>query len=620
VARYRAFISYSHRDRAVTAWLHRALEGYRLPGKLVGAATALGPAPSRLTPIFRDRDELPASGNLGRELNAALADSLFLVVVCSPASARSQWVDQEVLTFKRLGGEDRILALIVAGEPNTADDECFPPSLRFQLGPDGELSNCAAHPIAADLRPDGDGKRMATLKLVAGLTGVALDQLVQREAQRRYRRLAATAVAGFSGMALTGALALYANARRIEADRESATARATSDYLVATFALANPTTENPRAVTAYTILERSAERARTELAGQPVVQARLIGTLGQAYVNLGLYPQAEEAVERSMPAILNAGPDGAPALVSLADSLAGQGRFDEAMRITARVHAMLADRPKGWENLEARSAVIEGMAWRDKGDPVRSLRAFGRALTLYTSLRHLDERRIAAVLENRGLLLIDDKQFAAAEVSLSRSLAIFRRLDGDDHLSTGQAWFALAKCALSRGDLPLASARMDKALAIERRILDADNPILADALTVRGQILQGEGRLPQAEQALAEAVAIYKKRFGKPHFMIGITEVYLALAQADRREFRAALATMDDAKHNYDVSYGKLHPNHGDLLVNRATVLARAGRLAEARQDCAEGLSILAQTLGPTANYTKTMAATCAALPARGNG
>ena len=56
---------------------------------------------------------------------------------------------------------------------------------------------------------------------------------------------------------------------------------------------------------------------------------------------------------------------------------------------------------------------------------------------------------------------------------------------------------------------------------------------------------------------------------------------------------------MDDAKHNYDVSYGKIHPNHGDLLVNRASVLARAGRLDEARTDCAAGLKILSDTLGP---------------------
>ena len=300
---------------------------------------------------------------------------MFLVVVCSPASARSKWVDQEVLTFKRLGGEDRILALIVAGEPNAADEECFPPSLRFQLGPDGELSDRAAHPIAADLRPDGDGKRMATLKLVAGLTGVALDQLVQREAQRRYRRLAATAIAGFSGMALTGALALYANARRIEADRESATARATSDYLVATFALANPTNENPRAVTAYTILERSAERARTELAGQPVVQARLIGTLEPSLCQSGAVSSGGGG-GRTVDA---RGPERGPGRRAGPGLTREQPREPGALRRGDADHRARPRRcsrpgPRAGKILEARSAVIEGMAWRDKGDPVRSLR------------------------------------------------------------------------------------------------------------------------------------------------------------------------------------------------------------------------------------------------------
>jgi hypothetical protein len=74
------------------------------------------------------------------------------------------------------------------------------------------------------------------------------------------------------------------------------------------------------------------------------------------------------------------------------------------------------------------------------------------------------------------------------------------------------------------------------------------------------------------------------------------------------------LATLDDAKHNYDISYGKVHANHGDLLVNRATVLARAGRMEEAKADCAAGLVILRDTLGADSAYTKSMAETCLKL------
>src|SRR5690349_25090947 len=81
---YRAFISYSHRDKAMAMRLHRALESFRIPKKLIGTETPFGPAPGRLTPIFRDREELPASPDLGAELSAAIRGSMFLVLICSP--------------------------------------------------------------------------------------------------------------------------------------------------------------------------------------------------------------------------------------------------------------------------------------------------------------------------------------------------------------------------------------------------------------------------------------------------------------------------------------------------------------------------------------------------------
>ena len=101
---------------------------------------------------------------------------------------------------------------------------------------------------------------------------------------------------------ITGGLAFYANERRIEANeqrmiaqREAAAARAASDYLVGTFELSNPATENPKTITALTILGRSAERARTELADQAGrSRFALMSTLGRAYNNLGLTNEARD--------------------------------------------------------------------------------------------------------------------------------------------------------------------------------------------------------------------------------------------------------------------------------------------------------------------------------------
>lgn len=183
--RYCAFISYRHADKAWGDWLHRALETYRVPLALVGTEGAGGTVPPRVRPVFRDREELAAAHDLGAEINEALRDSASLVVICSPRSARSKWVNEEILTFKRLGRADRIFPIVVAGEPNAADpaEECFPPALKYELGTDGTLSDRLAEPLAADARDQADGKENAKLKLIAGMLGVAYDQLRRREAE-----------------------------------------------------------------------------------------------------------------------------------------------------------------------------------------------------------------------------------------------------------------------------------------------------------------------------------------------------------------------------------------------------------------------------------------------------
>ena len=212
---YWGFISYSHRDEQWAQWLHRSLERYVVPRSLVGRSSRDGRVPRRLFPIFRDREELPVSFDLGANLKNCLERSRYLIVICSPSSATSRWVNEEIRYFKSVHGENRILCLIVAGEPNAEDkpdstsQECFPPAVRYQLGPDTELSEIRTEPIGADARPAADGKTNAKLKLIAGLLGVNYDELKQRDQRRRRRQrvqlvgLAALVCAAFIAFAFT---------------------------------------------------------------------------------------------------------------------------------------------------------------------------------------------------------------------------------------------------------------------------------------------------------------------------------------------------------------------------------------------------------------------------------
>ena len=227
--RYRAFISYSHSDARVAMRLHRSLENYRVPKRLRATPGEFGPVPERLSPIFCDREELASSSDLGSRVQDALADSDALLVVCSPDAARSRWVNEEVLSFKRLGGGRRVYCVIVAGEPNAGDArECFPPALRFEVEADGQLGTRPAEPIAADLRPGKDGASRARLKLAAGLLGIGFDTLRQREAQRRHRRMAVIATASLAGMTLALVLAATAWIERNNSRRQQALAEAAS--------------------------------------------------------------------------------------------------------------------------------------------------------------------------------------------------------------------------------------------------------------------------------------------------------------------------------------------------------------------------------------------------------
>jgi tetratricopeptide (TPR) repeat protein len=215
-SRYFAFLSYSHRDEQLADWLHSQLEQFRVPGNLAGKLTENGVIPKRLSPIFRDQHELAAADDLGEEIREALANCQFLIVLCSPDAARSPWTNAEIETFKRTRPDGCVLAAIASGEPFASEtpgreaEECFPPALRQKYDRRGRPTAKRAEPLAADLRQPGEARRLGLMKLIAGMLGVGLDDLVQRDAKRRQRRLAILAAASVAGMAITSTLAVTA--------------------------------------------------------------------------------------------------------------------------------------------------------------------------------------------------------------------------------------------------------------------------------------------------------------------------------------------------------------------------------------------------------------------------
>ena len=281
---YVAFISYSHKDAAMGRWLHRKLEGYRLPKRLAGTQGEDGEVPERLTPIFRDRDELPAAGDLSERVRAALAVSRNLIVLCSPNSAASPWVAKEIATFRELHPGRPIFTAIVEGEPG----QCFSPA----------LLEGGTEPLAADLRKEGDGRRLGLLKLVAGLAGVGLDAVVQRDAARRVRRVTYVTAAAVATTLMMVMLTAFALNARVEAERQRSEAEGLVEFMLTDLR------DRLRGVGRLDVMEKVNGRALAyygddaELSGLPedslARRARILNAMGEDNLEKG---DSEAALE-----------------------------------------------------------------------------------------------------------------------------------------------------------------------------------------------------------------------------------------------------------------------------------------------------------------------------------
>jgi len=561
--KYRAFISYSHQDRTWVEWLHKALESYRLPKQLVGAQTPFGPVPEKLFPIYRDRDEFPAAADLAQHVRTALEQSACLIVVCSPAAAQSRWVNAEILTFKRMGRAQRILPIIVNGEPGGTPD-CFPPALIFKLGANGELSSERIEPAAADARAKGDGKDNAKLKLIAGLLGTDYATLKQRdaEAERRRARLYRTIAISMSVLALvavTGGLLTYHFALRSEAMRKAAEIQATTaeksrDFMVSLFSIANPEENRGNKITAREMLDRGVAEIDTSLKDQPIVRANLLRAMGQSYTGLGLYPKARAVLDKALAEAKRGGrPDDileatlalaanhytngdyagaehlyrgalakaqslhgpehtsvSEALSGLGDALSGLDRKKEAEEDYRRALALDLKLHGEQSRETARSLSALGTLLYFEGRYTQAEPHFQRALAIRKTLFGPRDAGIAVLLNNLGALNYETGHYDKAEATYKEALPVYRAVFGDNHPEVAVILNNLGRVQLMRNKRADAKATLIQALAMDRTFLSADDDTLIPPLNSLGMLALARGDLAEAHTMLEEALRIAK--------------------------------------------------------------------------------------------------------------
>jgi tetratricopeptide (TPR) repeat protein len=460
--RYKAFISYSWSDAKWGQWLHQAIETYRTPRQLVGTAGRRGPVPARLHPLFKDREEEAAGASIGTAVEEALANSEYLIVICSPNSAKSQWVNREIAWFKTHRDPANILAVIVGGEPGAAAtpgreaEECFPRALTHVVNANMEVTPKALHaPLAADARESGDRKRGAKLKIAAALLGVGLDELVRRDDRRRARlRIAATA-ASVSIAAVMSVLAWSATIARNEAVFQRDEAQELTEFML------------------------------TDLRGRldEVGRLDILETVGTRL--MASYDKQDLAALDS-------------------DSL---GRRARVQLLLGEIENNRGNLASALKTYQAAAATTAELLARDPDVPQRE---FDHAQSLYW---------VGFIAWQRGDLGAAKRQFQGYD-ALAGKLVAAEPGKFDWQLEKSYAQSNLGTVASESGDLAAASRHFATALAIDRRYYEA-NRALDDAVMQYGETLSWAARVASrryefaaAESLYGQGLALYRQAYG----------------------------------------------------------------------------------------------------------
>src|SRR5918993_275024 len=551
---YFAFLSYSHRNQAIADWLHQALERFVVPSHLVGRITDHGAVPKRLTPIFRDLNELPASDDLGGEIRAAIAGSRFLIVLCSPAAARSRWTNAEIEVFKRVRPDGCIFAAIVDGEPFASDlpgredEECLPKALRFKYNRRGRQTTNKAEPLAADLRGGGEARRLGFLKLVSGMLGLGLDELVQRDTIRRQRRLAAVAGSSLVGMLIATGLAVTAIQARDEARDQRREAEGLVGFMLGDLRAKLEPIGRLDALDGVgsRVLAYYQKLGTSDLSDASLMQRSKALALMAEDANLGSilfkqrrYPEASRQFERALnmvQAIATVDPGNrayqdslTEAMAWVADAHLAEGRLDEAIAVRERNVALLerllkrsGDVDWAYKLIPAHRTLGNLYVWR--GRPDEGVRQMQEASTHAEELLAVEPGNSKWVeFAARARLNLADVLLASGKVSDAAAYARTGCGYVQSLVRRGEniaAWAALRRdCLLTRTSLALASGTKTDALSTASQALEAAKSVKASDPTTKaysvarayrliGDAHRSLGNADAARAAWARALAI----------------------------------------------------------------------------------------------------------------
>jgi serine/threonine protein kinase/tetratricopeptide (TPR) repeat protein len=421
---------------------------------------------------------------------------------------------------------------------------------------------------------------------------------------RRHRAgVAATAIA--AAALVTGAAAAtagFVRARRAQvvAEREAQTARQTSDFLVNLFGVSDPSEARGSTITALEILDRGAADVGSRLADQPLVQARMMRTIGSVYNKLGLYDRARPLLQRAVALDRTVGDrdELAASLESLGVLDGDQGQFDDADR---ELKEALDLNTQLYGNDDVRVASVTaslGGLYVKNQHPAEAVSFLRRALGFYGRAENQDSVKLATVLTNLGTAFSRNEQYDSASHYLQRAIAMRTRLLPPDSPELGSSWNNLGTNYYLLGRYAEAADAYEKARPIIEKVYGPDHPRVAVLLNNLAEIYWRRKRYDDARRDFHRALDIERKALTPDHPWLATTLSGLANVYRDEGKYPHADSLYRRAIQIRE-KVGADNPDLAQSLSDYADLLERMGRSADAKDMRARAEKIRAAKSSP---------------------
>jgi len=410
-------------------------------------------------------------------------------------------------------------------------------------------------------------------------------------------------------VALGGTMIVQAGRVRKERDRaaaEAAKASAINTFLLDALGAADPWSKGSRNVSLLDALRQAQDKAKTSFAGQPLVEASVLQTIGTTFSNLAEFPEAEKALKGSLELrVTAAGPrsaEAAESLGALSNMYSLWRKFEEAVKY-AREAVDVARGLYGERSLESAPFMYDlATALFGAGKPPE---AKALAEEILRMVRERGEVRTpeAAKAETDALLILvsaatSEEDYKTLAALADERLALQKKRFGDRHPEVAQA---LSDVALSRnylGDFAGAERTFLEVIDMDVALLGPDHPEVASARENLGNVYYRSGQLDKCAKNLEVVLAMRRKALGDDSESVARTLANMATVYKKAGNDEAAERTYREAIPRLTKKLGPEHPDVGMTLLGFGDLLKKIGKYPESEAALKRSLDIRVKAFG----------------------